>query len=597
MKLQDILDDMDESSLLNTNDVELFDDYAEICNVYRLEGSGFLSRNYGDIAWTVTDEDTAKLICEKNVKKYLTFCKFKSYSQDVIDFINNSSHNFADNMDLYLEEATYKKDSDESVHHVKNLPNGCVAFRNGVFDFRNNKWLFKYDVIKNSKGKTRMYIYNMDYIIKFYVDIVFVPWQLNIMSFKDVRDFVTTMRDVDASVRNNCFELVYNMSFDEFNTFNYDRFLHLTEIMGYLCCNTVAENFVMIFGEGSNGKDSLFKGCFSSFVVPRPASLSLDKVLTGQFATGTLMSRSHNINLELSPKLYRDISRLKELTGGDEVDVEKKNVQSFTSVVDCKYLFAGNVQSDIRFSDTSNGLDRRVNIMNIFYTWDKEKTFLKLGDYYDTTFSLSDIKTDPTNVRMFIYLAMFGLRCATAGFKSDFAFDKNEWTKEYLDIDDDFVKSVNAVTTKSIVDYMKNDPASHVIDLYSGKHVRVFEEEFEPDLFPDMTDESYARLINNVTGKFKVSDISGFYNASYDVVIDDQGTVEKFSFAETALESLPSFYIKEDTLMRLMKWSYPQAMLTKKLKKTFGSSCVVRLINNRAFVRCKLDNAKLTVLK
>ena len=61
----------------------------------------------------------------------------------------------------------------------------------------------------------------------------------------------------------------------------------------------------MLIGSGQNGKNSLFDGCFSNRVIPRPAANDLDAIEGDRFITGALENKAHNIFLETSAKTKR----------------------------------------------------------------------------------------------------------------------------------------------------------------------------------------------------------------------------------------------------------------------------------------------------
>ena len=67
--------------------------------------------------------------------------------------------------------------------------------------------------------------------------------------------------------------------------------------------------------------------------------------------------------------------------------VEHKGLNRYSSIINCKYIFAGNDQDNIKFSDNTTGFRRRINVFEIFYQWDSQKRFMKKGDYYDSQFT------------------------------------------------------------------------------------------------------------------------------------------------------------------------------------------------------------------
>ena len=118
---------------------------------------------------------------------------------------------------------------------------------------------------------------------------------------------------------------------------------------------------------------------------------------TDKFMSGALENRAHNIYLETSQKTKEfDSQVLKNITGSMYQTIECKGIQKYSSIINCKHVFAANDQAKLKFSDTTHGFRRRINVYEIWYRWDSQKRYLKRGDYYETSFSdsLKEIKSD-----------------------------------------------------------------------------------------------------------------------------------------------------------------------------------------------------------
>ena len=228
--------------------------------------------------------------------------------------------------------------------------------------------------------------------------------------------------------------------------------------MGYTILQSFSQYFVMLIGSGQNGKNSLFDGCFTHRVIPRPASNDLDEIENDKFITGALENKAHNIFLETSAKTYTESKMIKALTGSMYQTIQPKGVNKYSGIINCKYIFAGNDQDKIKFSDTTTGFRRRINMFEIWYRWDNEKRFLKKGDYYDTTFSddLHELKEDTLNTTAFIYFAMLGIKKGTDNFTRSFKFSNNDWDEKYSDLDFDMKEKIDAMTIDKIVRYIKS---------------------------------------------------------------------------------------------------------------------------------------------
>lgn len=578
---------------------------ARECQVYQFENRSYLAKHFSQIQYTICDVNTATDILIDNLHALLRNKYFDPLTDEALERINQIIKAFTTNLTSVLLTVTFNPlmSSSDEVLRIRNLPNGCVAFKNGVFDFKQNKFLFKYARTQLKTGAC-IVEYPLDYIVRFYFNFEFTPFDFSIMDF-ELAEFEQALKELDASQRNLCFELVHNMSFTEQHQFSLERFEHLCQIMGYMCCSTVAEQFAIIFGVGQNGKDSLFRGCFTHHIIPTPSALSLDSILETPFATGTLEGKCHNLNLELAPKVYKDVAKLKALTGGEEVDIERKGVQSHTGIINCKYLFAGNVQDDIKFNDTSNGFLRRVNVFNVYYVWDAQKNFMKRGDYFDTTFMMDDLKYDLSNAVLFVYLAMFGLKSATNNFTTDFKFTHNEWSNEYSSIDQEFVKSVKAIKLDAILRaarYDKNSMLAFDQVLYSQHHKKIWREEFDSSCLYIPTPEIHDSLIAQDSGMIEFTSITAFLTSKYSApILDENGNEEdmiEVDVAKELLENEEELYISSKWLQTFMKLdSASSRLFNRNMKQAFGQACAERIANNIPYYRCCFKRGHLEILK
>lgn len=605
--MQDVKSKLDQQILMSRSLSEWQPILAKECQVYQFENGSYLAKRFSQIQYMICDAETATTIIIDNLHALLRNKYFNQLTDEVLERINQIIRAFTTNLSTVLQVVAYKKRSRTSprkdVVYVKNLPIGCVAFRNGVFDFAHNTWLFKYEVSHLNTGAD-LVEYPLEYIVRFYFNFDFESIDLNVNDYT-LDEFVTALKELDRIDRNLCFELVYNMSFDETNTFDIARFEHLCEIMGYMCCSAIIEQFCIIFGTGQNGKDSLFRGCFTTHIIPTPSSLSLDSILENVFATGTLERACHNLNLELSPKTYKDVARLKALTGGEEIDIERKNVQSHTGVINCKYLFAGNVQDDIKFTDTSNGFLRRVNIFNVHYVWDDKKRFLQRGEYYDTTFTLDDLKYDENCAIIFIYLAMFGLKAATNNFTTDFKFTHNEWTSQYANIDEDLVHRIHQITPMSLLEHAnKNAQTRYEFDkaLYSKDHMKLWRKEFDPNDFVIQDQETYMKVVNPNTNTVTFKSSMDFLNSDYTFKThnpEDPDEEVELNLAEQVLQNEPEFFIKSSFLQALVGLARTSARdFNVNMRRTFGQTSCERVVDNQPYYRCTFENGRhLTIIK
>lgn len=453
--VKELTDAVDTTALLSRPLPDWRPALAEECQVY-VFGENYLAKRFDQIHYKFCDKTEAKEILVDNLYALLRYKYFPKTSEEVDDRINKIVNSFTYNLKTTLKKVSFDDAADCEIMHQ--LPDYCLAFRNGVYDFKHNKWLFKYNIVELKRISNKIYIYDPSVAVMWYFDYDFEPLPLDITK-TSLEEFITFMKSItqDPKQRNYCFELLYNMCHDASNSYSYDRFMHLCEILGYSVLQSFSQYFVMLIGSGQNGKNSLFDGCFIHRIIPRPAANDLDSIENDRFITGSLENKAQNIFLETSAKTYVESKMIKALTGSMYQTIESKGISKYSSIINCKYIFAGNSKDKLKFSDNTVGFRRRINMYEIFFRWDNEKRFLKYGDYYDTTFSDSLVELSPvSNTTTYVYFAMYGIMNATKGFTSNFKFTHNDWQEKYLEVDEELKEKVEDLTMANFLTYFRN---------------------------------------------------------------------------------------------------------------------------------------------
>lgn len=536
---------------------------AEECQVY-VFGETYLAKRFDQINYKFCEKNEAKEILVDNLYALLRYKYFPKVSEEIDERIQKIVSSFTANLKTTLKKVSFDESSDAEI--VNMIPNYCIAFRNGVFNFKDNKWFFKYDVVKLKNISNTLYSYDNKYIIQWYLDYDFNSLNIDIMDVK-LKDFIEVMKETTKVNQNYCFELMYNISHNEYDEFDFDRFNHLCEILGYTMLQSFSQYFIMLIGAGQNGKNSLFDGCFTNRIIPRPASNDLDAIENDRFITGSLENKSHNIFLEASPKTYTESKMLKALTGSMYQTIESKGVSKYSGVINCKYIWAANDQDRVKFSDTTNGFRRRINMFEIYYTWDESKRFMKRGDYYDTTFSdeLTEIKRDPMNTTVFVYFAMYGILSATNNFTQTFRFTSNDWSDKYSDIDLELRDAIESFTLDKLTDYID-----------SGKS----------DVKTMLFDENKIMLKDSPT--IKELGYNGF-NDLVKMLKDDE--------ASTAYFADHDIYIAVRSLQSALKDFSSPTSFTQSIKKIYRLGPLDTLYGNKPYVKCTFAGKRFKVLK
>ena len=534
------------------------------CQVY-VCGEGYLAKRFDQINYVFCDKDVAKEILIDNLYALLRYKYFTLMTEDVDNRIKKIVDNFTANLKTTLKKVSFDQQADCDI--VNLIPNYCIAFRNGVYDFKNDTWLFKYDIVSLDYLKNKIYLYDDKYVIMWYMNYDFEPLGISIED-TSINDFIEIMKELTKTRRNFAFELIYNMSHNEEDKYEFSRFKHLCEILGYSVLQDFCQAFVLMIGSGQNGKNSLFDGCFTNKVVPTPAANDMDSIENDRFITGSLQNKAHNIFLETSAKTYTESKMIKALTGSMYQTIENKGQNKYSGIINCKYIFAGNDQDKIKFSDNTTGFRRRINMFEIYYRWDSAKRFLKKGDYYDTTFSdtLTEIKEDSLNTTVFLYFAMYGIMFATNNFKTNFKFSSNDWNENYSDMDLDLKDKINELDINTILKYIKTGPRAYQECeelFYDTKKVKLF----KSNTLKSLGYEGYTGLI--------------------DMLISEE--VRSAFFADNDV------YISIRILQNIIHDMRPATTFTQDFKKVFNIKKFEMLSANKPYIKVSFVKNKIKI--
>lgn len=567
MNEKDLINKVDTSVLLIRPLTDWYPLLASECEVYTY-GEVYIAKRFDEINYIFCSLDQAKDILEDNLYALLRFKYFSTPSEETDDRVTRIVRGFMANIKSRLKKITINEKRENVGNEITNkkfLPNYCVAFNNGVYDFKNDKWFFKYNKIELTNLNNYIYLYDENYMITWYMDYKFEPLPFKVEE-TSLEEFINIMKEMTKEEKNYAFELMYNMSHNRFHNFDLDKFKHLCEILGYTILQSFSQNFVLLIGSGQNGKNSLFDGCFTNRVLPRPASNDLDTIENDRFITGSLENKAHNIFLETDAKTMTKSKMLKALTGSMYQTIEQKGVNRYSSIINCKFIFAGNDRDAIKFSDNTMGFRRRVNLFEIFYQWDKKGKYLEKGDYYDTKFSdsLYELKSNPANSTIYIYFGMYGIMSATNNFKENFRFTLNEWTIQYEDIDNDLKERINNVTVKKLCDFLNENEDKTKNDIYDEEKKAL---KYSESLL-EIGCSSYKEFLNYIK--------------------DEEFAINYFNEHD--------FYINIRTLQLLIGGFNSPTTFTQNLKKTFKVNNIEYLYGNKPYVKCRFVNNKLIIV-
>lgn len=137
---------------------------------------------------------------------------------------------------------------------------------------------------------------------------------------------------------------------------------------------TVYQIFLLLKGEGANGK-SLLIDMFNAVIGEQNvSSLSMEK-LTQRFFSSQLVFKLCNTCADISKVTIEDDAELKKIIGGDMLQTEFKGKDSFSFRPYAKMLFSANRFPHV--NDRSNGFKRRLRVIEMNKNTKEKDIYLK----------------------------------------------------------------------------------------------------------------------------------------------------------------------------------------------------------------------------
>lgn len=591
---------VDSQEAMNRSMTEWQQLLAPDCGVYMTK-YGYLIKPYDSVVYEYIghDDKTATDYAKHNLVAILRYKYFKILNDESQEQIDKIVSWFCKN--IYNNVCYLTVNADDPIRNslrLDTLPPSAVAFANGVFDFKENKFILKYERIRIPAIRNTMVLYKR-YVIMWCFNYDFEPFDINIME-TPFDKFTAMLRNQPADKTNLSWQLFSNMAHDRLQNTTHDRMEHLAQVLGYTIMTPMVQSFVILIGAGQNGKNSLYDGAFSHFVYPAPGQESLDDIENDRFIGGTLRGLSHNICLETVPGVKKTSDQLKKLTGSGEFAIEEKGKTKTTIPMNCKFVFSGNDQNNIKFSDRSHGFDRRCNLFELYYTWDREHSFMKLNkDYYACDFTLTDIMSSANNNKIFVYIGMYGIMSATNNFTSDFVFSHNDWNETYTDTD------------YELKEYFTNDFNAETMFRYWNDINIPLSDRAQEYLFyvedrnavTGYSKLSGSDMVQREYGKISWKELAGKLKQYIDVVDYDQDGNEMHARemeGERFMENV-DFYICIDYLRNIFKLAKPLSDKTaikfnNDFRKAFNIKRTIPLYANKSYVRARLLNGKVKFL-
>lgn len=587
---------IDSQAAMNRSMTEWQNLLAPECGVYNTK-YGFLVKEYDSVIYEYIgrDDKEAANRAKHNLVALLRYKYFKNLDDAAQEQIDKIVTWFTKNIYNNICYMTIDgKDTVRNSMSLETLPPYCVAFANGVYDFKNNKFLLKYERIRIPAITNTMILYPKYCIMWcFNYDFEPLPIDINTVPFAS---FCDGLRGLAPDKSNLAWQLFSNMTHDAAHVSTERRRLHLAEILGYITMTPFVQSFVVLIGSGQNGKNSLLDGACTHYLLPAAGQESIDSIEEDKFIGGTLRGLSHNICLETEPGVKKTSDQLKKLTGSNEYAIEEKGKTKTTIPMNCKFVFSANNRENIKFSDQTQGFLRRCNLYELYYKWDHDHNFMKYNpDYYACDLMPQDLMQNSNNNRIFVYLAMYGIKSATKNFTQGFNFTYNDWSSAYVDSNDELESFFETEFTPETLFRFWGDVSLQITNKMQDFAFYIQ----ESTALSGWSKLANCDLVRQTYGKLTWSDLAPKLR-QYETITDYDQDGNEMQIREmngVHLFEQTDLFISLEYLRAIVKLLKPQIlqegrMFSDDFRKTMRV-VTPRIANNKAYARARLINGKV----
>ncbi len=131
----------------------------------------------------------------------------------------------------------------------------------------------------------------------------------------------------------------------------------IQEFFGICLTSAINTKYLLLFGDGSNGKDVILYVLRNMLSGKNCSSLSFEE-LSHQFKSYEIYNKLVNICSELNPKSTSTTDAFKKLVDGNNIVIQKKYQQPFDYMPIAKFIFSSNHLPQT--TDNTNGFYRRL---------------------------------------------------------------------------------------------------------------------------------------------------------------------------------------------------------------------------------------------
>lgn len=553
-KIENIMEQVNVSMYLNMKLDAWKMKLAYECNVFVL-GKRYLARRYDKINFSIVSESEARTILVDNVNALLKYKYLTITSDESRKKIEEITKVMKSNIKTNLIKVGDKANG----FNLHELPNGCIAFKNGVYDFKNNNWLFTYDTIDIPSLHDKIIFYN-GYMIKWYFNIDFKPFDFSIME-KPFNVFLKEQRrtkDISSVMKVFC-----NYAHNNADKLSMEKAVHLSEVMGHLVQQKFTNN-VCFVNMNSQHSHILLDKFFTPYIVPKPSDFTLSYIERNKIAKDYLQQHSQNISYEYGDYATGRLSVITELTNDEMQNIDKQYKESDIQPINNHMLFCIGKNGDLNVSEDSPMLDR-LNIFDLNYRFSYHNQYLKTNDcYYD----MRNLSITLNDIIIFIYISMYGLRSATRDFTRDFKFTYNDFTG---------ILSQKVNTLGEQLKNIKMDDFLQKIALDEDLKVVLYDTKYIERLFRSESMHAfYKRKWTNVSNLKTMLQTPRYYNAFF--------------------ANKKEVFIRINFIYDYLGYTTSRKEFTRMIRKLYPTSDMRKIDNNRMYIRAYFENGLLKII-
>lgn len=241
----------------------------------------------------------------------------------------------------------------------------------------------------------------------------------------------TIFADIEKNLQHTLFWKFLKSSFTVKGNLQRESLETVLEIMASpLVKHPIDDKSFMFLGSGDNGKSICLGYMQELYGKENGSSISLQDIADDRFLRANLDGKSFNIFSDLEKNELKHTGKIKAISSGESIEVQKKNKQGYTMVPFCKLIFSCNRFP--RVFDQSQGFFRRWVIVQWLRNFEKDSE--RNSNLKD---ELADNQEEKSKVfSCLVYLARYIHQQGKFTHTKPWKDIQNQWNKNADPIDD-----------------------------------------------------------------------------------------------------------------------------------------------------------------